>query len=94
MAGYRVVCVVIDYDSPHDDCRCVEALGFRSQSGGTITRTPAEVYGMIEEAGDTVVVDYREETLKLVAATRDGTRYVRTEDEDTAEDALLNKQTC
>lgn len=94
MAGYKVVCVTLDYDSPHDDCRRIDLLGFRSKTGKTITRTPRQVYEMIEDEGHTVVVDYKGETTELDAATREGTRYVRAESTDTAEDPLLKKPPC
>ncbi len=94
MAGYEVICVVLDYDAPHEDCRCIDELGFRTPDGSTATRSPEQVWAMIEQDDDTVVVEYRGEQSELVAVEDGGQRYVRTAPEDTPEDPLLKKQPC
>ena len=94
MARYEVKCVTIDYGSAFDDCRCIEAIGFPAEEGVTATRTPAQVYRMVEEEGHTVVVGYRGSETEVVGATRGETRYVRTEPTDTDEDPLLKQPSC
>lgn len=94
MATYKVQCVTIDYGSPYDDCRCIEAVGFPAESGGFARLTPEQVYDLVEHEGETVVVEYKGTQRELEGAT-DGTRkYVRTEPEDTSEDTLLKKPSC
>jgi len=94
MSGYKVACVTIDYDSEYDDYRQIDAIGFRSETGGTILRTPGEVVEMIEKQDHTVVVEYKGTTTEVVAATDEGGRYVRSERTDTGEDALLKQPPC
>jgi len=94
VTGYEVICVTLDYDSEYEDCRRIDEVGFRTPDGSTATRSPEQVWAMIERDGDTVVVEYRGERSELVAVTEDGRRYVRTEPEDTPEDPLLKKQPC
>jgi hypothetical protein len=94
MARYVVECVTIDYDAPHDDCRCIERVGFSAAEGGITTRTPAEVYDLIESAGHTVAVTYHG-TERTVQGVTDGDRkYVRTESTDTSADPLLKQPSC
>jgi hypothetical protein len=94
MTRYKVECVTIDYDSPYDDCRRIERIGFEAAAGGITTRTPTQVYEMVEEDGDTVLVEYRGEVSAVRGATRDGQDYVRTEPTDTADDVLMKKPNC
>lgn len=94
MARYEVRCVTIDYESPYDDCRSIEEIGFPAEDGVTTTRTPAQVYEMIEEEDHTVIVGYRGSQRKVVGATDGATKYVRTEPEDTEEDTLLKQPSC
>lgn len=94
MARYEVKCVEIDYGSEFDDCRCIEQIGFPAEDGVTATRTPAQVYEMVEEEGHTVIVGYRGSQLKVVGATDGATKYVRTETGDTEEDNLLKQPSC
>lgn len=94
MARYEVKCVEIDQGSQHDDCRCIEQVGFPAEGGGTATRTPAHVYDMIEEDGDTVIVEHQGDQTEVVGATHGTTKYVRTEPNDTEEDNLLKQPSC
>ncbi|WP_227133574.1 DUF3892 domain-containing protein [Halorubellus salinus] len=94
MASYEVACVSMDYDADVDDCRCIEEIGFTTRSGSIATRTPAEVHEMIAEDEKVIVVSYRGERFQLAAVERDGERYVRTADTDTAEDTLLKQPSC
>jgi len=94
MARYEVKCVEIDYGSQFDDCRCIEQIGFPAEDGVTATRTPAQVYEMVEEEGNTVIVGYRGSQLEVVGAIDGATKYVRTEPDDTEEDILLKQPSC
>lgn len=94
MARYKVECVTIDYDSQHDDCRRIERIGFEAAAGGITTRTPTQVYEMVEEDDDTVLVEYHGDVSTVRGVTRDGRRYVRTESADTEDDVLMKKPKC
>jgi len=94
MASYEVACVSMDYDAEHDDCRCIQEIGFTTRSGSITTRTPAEVHEMIAEDGMVLVVTYKGDRFQLEAVERDGERYVRSADEDTSDDTLLKKPSC
>jgi hypothetical protein len=94
MASYEVACVSMDYDADVDDCRCIEEIGFATQSGMITTRTPAEVHEMIAEDDRVLVVSYKGDRFQLEAVERDGQRYVRTAETDTGEDTLLKQPSC
>lgn len=94
MGAYEVICVTLDYDSPYDDCRRLDSLGFESTTGGITRKTPTEVHELAANHEDTVYVTYHGERREVRPAERDGQRYVRTTDEDTAEDPLLKQPSC
>jgi hypothetical protein len=94
MASYEVACVSMDYDAEHDDCRCIEEIGFQTQSGRITTRTPAEVHDMIAGDDKTIVVAYKGEKTALEAARQDGIKYVRSAETDTSDDTLMKKPSC
>lgn len=94
MAGYEVQCVSVDYDSRHDDCRAIEAVGFEAVDGGFTRKTPEEVHRLVAEAGEEVYVVYHGERSRVRPATDGDTRYVRAADEDTPEDPLLKQPSC
>lgn len=94
MAKYEVICVTVDEDSEYDDCRCIDWIGFPAEGGGTATRTSAQVHDMIEEDGDTVVVEHQGTETTVIAVTRGSTKYVRTEPTDTEDDNLLKQPIC
>lgn len=86
--------MTLDYDSQYDDCRCVEEIGFRTESGGITTRTPRQVYEMIKQDGEIVLVEYRGELTEVTGATHGTTKYVRTASTDTEDDTLMKKPGC
>lgn len=94
MVRYQVICVSIDQGSQYDDCRCIEQIGFPAESGGTATRTPEQVYDMIENQGDSAFIEHGGSETDLEGATHGSTKYVRTEQNDTEEDNLLEQQSC
>ena len=94
MVAYPVKCVNIDQTSQYNDCRCIESIGFPAEGGGTATRTPEQVYDMVENEGDKVVVEYEGEETEVHGATHGNTKYVRTEPNDTKEDNLLQQPSC
>lgn len=94
MTKYVVECVSIDHGSQHDDCRCIEQIGFPARSGGIATRTPARVYDMVEEDGDLVIVEHQGTETEVHGATHGSTKYVRTEPNDTNDDNLLKQPSC
>ena len=94
MARYKVECVTIDYDSQYDDCRRIERLGFQATAGGLTTRTPTQVYEMVEDDDHTVFVEYHGDVSRVEGAVRDGRKYVRTEPTDSEDDVLMKKPNC
>jgi hypothetical protein len=94
MADYEVKCVDLNYDSPYDDCRAIDAIGFEAVGGGFTRKSPAQVHRLITEVGDDVYVVYRDERSTVRPAADGETRYVRAADEDTAEDPLLKQPSC
>lgn len=94
IAKYKVKCVTRESDSDYPDCRSIAEIGFPGKNKPVVTETPSEVYDMIEN-GDKVVVEHRgQETEVQQAITEDGTKYVRTEPNDTKEDNLLKQDAC
>ena len=91
-ATYTVVCVDIDESSNHDDCRCIENVGFRAENGGVAKRTPEQAYEMIDDPGDTAHIEGTD--TELEQATRGSTKYVRTQSNDTKNDNLLQQDSC
>lgn len=76
------------------DCKDIDYIGFPAENGGIATRTPAQVYDMIEDGGYSVYVEHNG-TKTDVQAVKDGaTKYVRSELNDTKDDNLLKQQSC
>jgi hypothetical protein len=94
MAKYVVKCVNIDHGSDYDDCRCIESIGFPGKSTDTVTRTPEQVYDLVENEGETIVVEHNGSNTEVHGATHGTTKYVRTEPNDTKEDNLLKQPSC
>lgn len=94
MATYIVKCVNIDQGSQYDDCRCIESIGFPAESGGIATRTPSQVYDLVENDGHTVVVEYNGTETEVHGAKHGTTKYVKTEPNDTKADNLLKQDSC
>ena len=55
-------------------------IGFEGTEG-EVKRTPAEAYEMIDDPGDTAIIGGT--STELEQATRGGTKYVRTQSNDT-----------
>jgi hypothetical protein len=94
MAEYKIKCVNIDRSSDHDDCRCIESIGFPGRNTDTVTKPPATVYDWVENEGHTVVVEHNGSETEVHGATHGGTKYVRTDPNDTKEDNLLKQPNC
>lgn len=94
MARYEIICVDINQNSEYDNCRCIERIGFPAESGGTATRTPAEVYDLIEEGGHSIFVEHNGTETGVIADKYNGTKYVRSFLNDTEDDNLLEQPSC
>lgn len=94
MPTYPVKCITMESNPDYEDCRGIETIGFPGQDTPTAERTPAQVYDMIEEEDVKVVVEHEGEETEVVQATYEGTKYVRTEPNDTPEDNLLKQPEC
>lgn len=77
----------------YEDCRGIAEIGFPGERSDTVTRTPAQVYDMIDN-GDTVVVEHEGDETRVRRAKHEETKYVRTEPNDTKEDNLLKQESC
>lgn len=84
----------VDVDSNPEDCRDIERIGFDAKEGGIATRTPAQVYDLIEKEGYDVVVEYLGSQTDVNAVKRGTTKYVRSEPNDTENDNLLKQDSC
>ncbi|WP_169924438.1 DUF3892 domain-containing protein [Natrinema ejinorense] len=89
----EVVCVTTDDASIHNDCRCIETIGYQIIEDNTWTKTPAEVHESIED-GKEYYVEHNGSKTYLEPAERNGTKYVRTEPNDTSRDNLLQQPSC
>ena len=94
MATHVVECVNTDQGSDHDYYRCIDTIGFPAGEGGIVTRTPAQVYGLVENEGHTVEVHHDGQAPEIHGATHGTTRHVRTEPNDTKDDKLLKQPNC
>lgn len=92
--AYKVKCVTIDETSDYDDCRCIEIIGIPREGGGTNEYSPSRIHDRIKNEGDEFFVEHEGERTYLDAVEREGTKYVRTEPNDTSEDNLLKQNPC
>lgn len=89
----EVVCATKDPSGPND-CRCIEEIGVDLTTVGfTIKKSPKEVHEDIASGTD-YFVEYNGSKTEVIAAERDGTKYVRTEPNDTEDDNLLKIGSC
>lgn len=94
MAKYVVKCIVEDNASQYNDCRGIDQIGFPAEEGGIAYRTPPQVYDIVEKQGDTVVVQHEGSETEVHGATYNGTKYVKTEPNNTTDDNLLKQPSC
>lgn len=93
MTESRVVCVTKDSSSDHDDCRCIETIGYKV--GTTrLTATREEMHGKVKNGPRDFYVRSNGSKAYLEARERDGVKYVRTESTDTTADNLLQQPSC
>lgn len=90
--AFEVICATTDESSEYDDCRCITEIGYEV---GDLTRkqTPARIHDKIK-GGTDFYVEYRSSKTYLVPVENDGTKYVRTEPNDTKQDNLLKIGDC
>lgn len=89
----EVICTTKDPDGPND-CRCIDELGVKLTTiGSTITRTPEQPHIDLKDGKD-YYIEYGGSETDLIPAEREGTKYVRTEPNDTSDDNLLQIQDC
>lgn len=94
MYTYDVKCVKMESNPDFGDCRDIKTIGFHGRDNTITQMTPQEVYDLIGEENERVVVEHEGEEIEVVQATHEGTKYVRTESSDTEEDILLKKPSC
>lgn len=88
----QVTCVTTDSNSTHDDCRCIERIGYEVLSS-TVFKTPAQMYDKIDNGTDFYILHNGTRT-PLEKAKWGSTKYVRTESNDTERDNLLKQPSC
>lgn len=91
--SWEVLCVDVDEDSEYDDCRAVDEIGFRVAAG--LRRKTMDTAAVMVESGNTdyhVTVDG--ERVPLQPVVDEPPRYLRTLDEDSSTDPLLDLPTC
>ncbi|MCH8945356.1 MAG: DUF3892 domain-containing protein [Nanoarchaeota archaeon] len=91
--AYEIKCVDLDENSDFKDCRCIKLIGISNTSGGTNKYTPAQMYERIKN-GEEFYVSNNNQKTDLIAVEREGTKYVRTEPNDTENDNLLKQNSC
>lgn len=93
MSEYEVKCVTRESDPDYEDCRGIARIGVERFLASTKMKTPAQVYDLIDR-GNTVVVEHNGEETEVQKAKHEGTKYVKTEPNDTKEDNLLKQESC
>ena len=89
--SWEVVCVETDPESPHDDCRQITDIGFNAP---TLTTKPVDqVSSMIESGLSAWHIQTDDGQLPLRPIHTDQ-MYVRTMDEDSPQDPLLEFIEC
>jgi len=91
--AYKIICVDIDNNSAYKDCRCIKHIGIGVQGGGINKYTPSQIHNRIS-LGEKFYVETNARRTFLVRVEREGTRYVRTEPNDTESDNLLKQKSC
>lgn len=86
----KVTCIVRGESYRYSDCRCITEI----QVDGWKRYTRLEAHEKVKSSPGSIVVEGGGRTAALVAAERDGTKYVRTRPDDTTEDNLLAVREC
>jgi uncharacterized membrane protein len=90
----EVICATTDPTGPND-CRCITEIGYvYKYIDSTGSKTPEEVHNDIKHNDKDYYVEYRGSETDLIAAEKNGTKYVRTERNDTENDNLLKLNDC
>ncbi|MBW2293695.1 MAG: DUF3892 domain-containing protein [Deltaproteobacteria bacterium] len=85
----KVECIVKGDADQHSDCRCITSIRTDAQ-----TYTRLEAHDRVKQSPGSIFVAQGGSKADLVAAEREGLKYVRTEPNDTTADNLLNAPTC
>jgi len=86
----KVTCIVKGEAHLHSDCRCITEI----QVDGWKKYTRSEAHDKVKASPGSIVVEGGGQTVDLLPAEREGTKYVRTRPDDTKEDNLLKVKTC
>lgn len=84
----------VNVENNPQDCRDIKRIGLPAEGGRIATRTPAQVYDLIEKEGRSVVVEHKGTRTDVNPVKRGSTKYVRSEPNDTKEDNLLKQPSC
>lgn len=90
----EVVCATTDSTGPND-CRCITKIGYVYENIDTTgSKTPEEVHNDVKHDNTNYYVEYRGSETDLIPAEKNGTKYVRTKQNDTKNDNLLKLDDC
>jgi len=84
----KVVCITKG-DGRYSDCRCITQI---RTTVGSYTREQA--HEAVKQSPGSIYVEGGGQRADLIAALREGTRYVRTRPDDTVQDNLLKAPEC
>ena len=85
----KVTCIVRGDKNTYSDCRCITQI--RTEIG---TYTRIEAHNKVKNAPGSIYVEVGSSRANLVAAEREGLKYVRTAPNDTTADNLLKVRDC
>ena len=85
----QVFCIVRDHYSLHSDCRCIARIKTHVN-----TYTRLEAYNKVTTHPDSLYVQAGSGRAFLIPAEREGVKYVKTKQDDTTADNLLQLPDC
>jgi hypothetical protein len=85
----KVSCIVRGDNQTYSYCRCITEI--RTESG---RYTRLEAHNKVKASPGSIYVEAGASKANLIAAEREGLKYVRTVPDDTTADNLLKAKTC
>lgn len=85
----KVTCIMRGDKDKYSDCRCITEI--RTDAG---RYTRLEAHNKVKNSPGSIYVEVPGSKANLVAAEREGLKYVRTAPNDTKEDNLLKVKDC
>lgn len=92
--AYKIKCIGIENNCSFRDCRSIKYIGVSAEGGGVNKYSPSKMYERISNGEEFYVEGSNGSKTFLIKAEREGTKYVRTEPNDTENDNLLKLGSC